>query len=284
MDPLETLASFGGVARASALLAAGLTRRDLAQLSASVRRPKRGVYASEDCHRGFLAAIMSNSVLTCASAADEYGLWVRDRPWAPHLASDHGHGRALSARGRMPGVHHRGLRFPPHGRLPIASLEDTVIHALLCLPSAQSVPIATSALARGLPAAAIEHELRARNLGPALRAFRLVDRRVESQPEAEALLILMRLAERLGVEVIPQAEIPGLGRVDFLVAGYLIVEIDGVAFHSGRESVRRDRARDNMATLLGYARLRYVPEVVWRDPDRLESEVEAVLTGRTPRR
>jgi very-short-patch-repair endonuclease len=249
-----------------------------------VRRPKRGVYATEDCHPGFLAAIVSNAVLTCVSAADAYGLWVRNRSARPHLASNHGHAREWAARGGTRAVHHRGLRFPPHESLPIGSLADTVIHALTCLPAAESVPIATSALARGLGAEEIERELRARKLAPALRTFRLVDTRVESQPEAEALLILVRLAQRLGVEVVPQAIIPGLGRVDFLIAGYLIVEIDGVAFHSDRDSVRRDRARDNMATLLGYARLRYVPEIVWREPLRFEAEVEAVLTGRRPSR
>jgi very-short-patch-repair endonuclease len=243
-----------------------------------VRQPKRGVYATADCHPGYLKAIMANAFLTCISAADEYGLWVRDRGGRPHLGANHGHAATKGI------TLHRGLRLPPHDRLPIASLADTVIHALMCLPAAQSVAIATSALARGLAPEDIERELTARKLGPALRAFRLVDPTVESQPEAEALVILLELARRLGVDIVPQAEIPGLGRVDFLVAGYLIVEIDGVKFHSDRASVRRDRARDNMATLLGYARLRYVPEVVWRDPARIVAEVEAVLTGALPRR
>lgn len=276
MDALVTLDSLGGVARTKTLLESGLSRRDLARLPASVRRPKRGVYATDDCHVGYLKAIMANAILTCVSAAHEYGLWVRERPTKPHLGIDHGHGAPSS-------VLHRGLRFAPHDRLPIASLGDTVIHALMCLPPAQSVPIATSALARGLGAEEIERQLRARKLGPALRAFRLIDTSVESQPEAEALVILLSLARRLGVDVVPQARIPGLGRVDFLIAGYLIVEIDGVAFHSDRASVRRDRARDNMATLLGYARLRYVPEIVWREPERFASEVEAVLTGKIVR-
>lgn len=274
MYPLDVLQSLGGVARTATLLEAGLSRRELARLPPVVHQPKRGVYATEDCHPGFLSALMANSVLTCVSAAEEYGLWLRDRSTKPHLGANHGH---ASTRGA---VLHRGLRFPPHDRLPIASLSDTVIHALLCLPASESVPIATSALARGLAPEDIERELKVRKLGPALKAFRLVDRSVESQPEAEALVILLALAERLGVEVVAQAQIPGLGRVDFLIAGWLIVEIDGVQFHSDRDSVRRDRARDNMATLLGYARLRYVPEVVWREPDRLAGEVEAVLTGR----
>ncbi|MBL0704172.1 endonuclease domain-containing protein [Sinomonas cellulolyticus] len=273
MNPLDILQSFGGVARTSALLDAGISRRELRRFPSSVRQPKRGVYAAEGCHPGYFKAIMANAVLTCASAAEEYGLWLRMSPAVPHLAANHGHEPSSAVR-------HRGLRFPAQARLPIASLADTVIHALICLPASQSVPIATSALARGLSAEQIEHELRARRLGPALKAFRLVNTLVESEPEAEAWVILLALARRLGVSVVAQAMIPGLGRVDFLVAGWLIVEIDGVAFHSSRDSVRRDRARDNTASLLGYARLRYVPEVVWREPDRLASEVEAVLTGR----
>ncbi|WP_258805002.1 endonuclease domain-containing protein [Pseudarthrobacter sp. NS4] len=37
-----------------------------------------------------------------------------------------------------------------------------------------------------------------------------------------------------GIEFEAQVLLPGIGRVDFLLAGFLIVEIDGFAFHSKR--------------------------------------------------
>jgi hypothetical protein len=44
-------------------------------------------------------------------------------------------------------------------------------------------------------------------------------------------------------------KLPGIGRVDFLLAGFLIVEIDGFAFHSRRGDMLRDRHRNNTSTV-----------------------------------
>lgn len=176
------------------------------------------------------------------------------------------------------------MRYPQHHTLPLASLEDVVIHTLRCLPVNVAVPLAASALRQyGLRRELLEQDLTAQKCGTSLRRLRLVDTRVESIPEAEALLLLVELASELGVEVVPQAYVPGVGRVDFLIGGFLIVEIDGVAYHSDRASVRKDRQRNNSAILGGYISLRYVPEVVWNEPDRFVAEVRAALTSRVLR-
>lgn len=275
MDAASVLEALGGVARTGTLLRAGVDRPGLAH--PRLRRLRRGVYALEDCRRDYREAIMANGVLTCVSGAFHHGLWLRDPPPELHVACDHGR-----AAGSM--TVHRDLCFRPDPWHPVAALEDVVVHALVCQPAEVSIPLVTSALRKGLDLRLIEAQLTADRRRPALRTLRRADPRVESLPEAEALMLLVDLAERLGVEVVPQAYIPGIGRVDFLIAGWLIVEIDGVAFHSDRQSVRRDRARDNTATLEGYARLRYVPEVLWRAPEQFVGEIEAMLTGRIPRR
>ncbi|WP_422936411.1 DUF559 domain-containing protein [Sinomonas sp. P47F7] len=282
MDPLQLLQSFGGVARAKTLRDAGLGRGDLAFLSRHVARPKRGVYATPDCRRDYLAAIMHNGVVSCASAARDYGLWLLDAPLQVHLGCPHGYLRGTS--GPATPVFHRGLRYPPHHTLPLAAVEDVVFHALRCLPVNGAVPLVASAVrAHGLRIELLEEDLLARKSGQALATLRRADPRVESLPEAETLLLLVEIARELGVDVEPQAFVPGVGRVDFLIAGFLIVEIDGVAYHRDRASVRRDRSRNNAATLLGYLCLRYVPETVWREPERIVAEVRAALTGRVVR-
>jgi very-short-patch-repair endonuclease len=275
MELVTALETLGGVARTAHLLKAGVRRSDLARGAAALRL-RRGVYALPGCRADYREAILANGVLTCVSAAKDLGLWLRDEPGRIHLSCDHG---------RAPGhlTAHRGLRFRPHSMLPLADIADAVVHALVCQPAEVSVPLAASALRKGLSRLAVEEALAADRLRPALRTLHRVDERVESLPEAEALLLLVELAGRLGLEVQPQAYIPGIGRVDFLIGGWLIVEIDGVAFHADRASVRRDRMRDNAATLRGYTRLRYVPETVWREPGRFVHEVEAVLTGRVVR-
>lgn len=282
MDPLQILSSLGGVARSAALLDAGLSRSDLDFLARHVARPKRGVYAAADCRRDYLAAIMHNSVLTCASAARDYGLWLRKAPGQYHLGCGHGHSANRGAGvARISVKIHRGLRYPKHHSLPLAALEDALLHALGCLPREAAVPLVASAVRlHGVRTGFLEEDLAAQKCGPALRRLRAVDPRVESLPEAEALLLLIPLARELGLEVEPQAHVPGVGRVDFLIGGFLIVEIDGVAYHSDRASVRKDRQRNNSALLGGYITLRYVPEAVWNEPDRFVADVRAALTGR----
>ncbi|MDQ4503103.1 DUF559 domain-containing protein [Sinomonas sp. ASV322] len=280
MDPLQILGSLGGVARTATLIEAGLSRTDLDYVARRAARPKRGVYALDGCRRDFLSAIMHNAVITCASAARDYGLWLRKPPHQDHLGCDHGHGASRGTGGIRPVVH-RGLRYPAHHSLPLAALEDVLLHALRCLPAQAAVPLAASAIRlHGLRIAFLEEELTAQKSGRSLATLRAVEPRVESLPEAEALLLLIPLAKELGLDVEPQALIPGIGRVDFLIGGFLIVEIDGVAYHSDRDSVRRDRRRDNSATLRGYLRLRYLPEEIWNEPDRFIAEVRAALTGR----
>ena len=70
--------------------------------------------------------------------------------------------------------------------------------------------------------------------------------------------------------------------MDFLLDGFLIVEVDGFAFHSGREAMRRDLGRNNASTLNGFAVLRYMPEHLWFEPERVVAEIRAAL-ARGPR-
>ncbi len=96
----------------------------------------------------------------------------------------------------------------------------------------------------------------------------LVDARSGSLPES---LLRVALAD-LGLPVEPQALVPGVGRVDFLVDG-VIVEVDGFAYHSGRGEYREDRRRDRAAHRRGYVVLRYTFEEVVHDRARVVAEV-----------
>ncbi len=80
-----------------------------------------------------------------------------------------------------------------------------------------------------------------------------------------------------GIGYDAQVYLPGIGRVDFLIEGFLIVEVDGFAFHSSREAMRRDLGRNNASTLRGFAVLRYMPEHIWFEPERVLAEIRAVL-------
>ncbi|MDQ0754051.1 type IV toxin-antitoxin system AbiEi family antitoxin domain-containing protein [Arthrobacter sp. B3I4] len=266
MDLLTYLDRVGGVARTGQLLSAGYSRTDVARLAAVVRQPRRGVFVLQGCKPEFLAAVLHNARVSCASAAGHYGLWLRQPPDRYHLACNHGHGSGF--------VRHRTVRFQGPAEIPVAAVEDVVLHALGCLAPPASTAIATSAMRLlGVPLELLKSELTADRSGRVREALRQLDLRAESIVEVDA----QHLFTTNGIGYDAQVYLAGIGRVDFLLNGFLIVEVDGFAFHSSREALRRDLGRNNAATLNGFAQLRYMPEHIWFEPDRVLAEIRAVL-------
>lgn len=107
----------------------------------------------------------------------------------------------------------------------------------------------------------------------------LLDRRAESGTET-----LMRLLLRtLGCNVDVQVWIRGVGRVDFVVDGWLIVECDSKAHHEGWKKQKRDRRRDIAAAALGYTTIRPLAEDILYDRDAVLAAMQAIL-AQPPRR
>ena len=270
MEPLEYLAQLGGVARTAQLLAAGYSRTEITRLATVVRQPRRGVFVLPGCRPEIEAAVRHNARVTCASAAGHFGLWLREPPTQHHLACNHGHGSGF--------IRHRTIRFDGHPMLPVAAIEDVVLHAVVCLAPPASTAIATSAMRlHGVPLELLKCQLTGDRSGPALKALHLLDLRAESIVEVDA----QHLFRSNGIGYDAQVYLPGIGRVDFLIEGFLIVEVDGFAFHSSREALRRDLGRNNASTLGGYAVLRYMPEHIWFEPERVLAEIRAVLGRRS---
>lgn len=103
--------------------------------------------------------------------------------------------------------------------------------------------------------------------------LRELDLRAESIVEVDA----QHLFRTNGISYEAQVFLPGIGRVDFLLDGFLIVEIDGFAFHSQRADMFRDRDRNNSSTIKGFAVLRYMPEHIWFNQQQVLDDIRAVL-------
>jgi very-short-patch-repair endonuclease len=214
----------------------------------------------------YVKAILNNGRITCASAALRYGLWLKDRPARLHLATRHCRGRGF--------IRHGYTRFPLPETIPVASVEDTVIHALTCLPEVDAIAVAQSAMKTfGIPRSMLASELSADFYGNARKRLAKADGISESVPEISARLLF----ESAGLDFQRQARIEGVGRVDFLIGGRLIVEVNGYQFHSSREDWRKDMARLNAAQLLGYGTLSYAPEQVWNTPGQVLAEIHQML-------
>ncbi|MBO1267869.1 endonuclease domain-containing protein [Arthrobacter cavernae] len=265
--------SVGGVARVGLLRREGYSERAVRGLAAAgAVQPRKGVWALPDADPEFLRAIIDDSLLTCASSASRYQLWLKDRPGRLHLASRHRRGQHSPRHGR--------LRFEPDQHLPIASLEDTVIHGLTCLNEVDAVAMAQSAMQHhGVPRSLLEAEVTAKYYGMARKRLAKADGLSESVPEISARLLF----ESAGLTFRRQVQVPDVGRVDFLIDGWLIVEINGFQFHSSRAAWRKDMGRSNIAQTHGHAVLSYAPEQIWNSPDGVLAEIRAVLDRRGPR-
>lgn len=70
-------------------------------------------------------------------------------------------------------------------------------------------------------------------------------------------------------------------RVDFLVEGWLVVEIDGAAYHSSPEAKANDAARDEILQSRGYSVLRIPAKTVFASGAEAVRRVDAALSERT---
>lgn len=66
-------------------------------------------------------------------------------------------------------------------------------------------------------------------------------------------------------------------RADFLVNNWLVVEIDGAAYHSSAQAVARDKARDEFMREQGYSVLRIPAKVVFDAPDEAVHRVRSCI-------
>ena len=101
----------------------------------------------------------------------------------------------------------------------------------------------------------------------------LLDRRAESGTETLVRLMLRTLGLRPELQV----EIDGVGFVDLLVEGWLIVECDSEAHHADWKQIKADRRRDAAAAAQGYMTLRLLAEDILYRPDWVLGVLKAVL-------
>lgn len=273
MDLTSYLISAGSVARTGTLLRAGFSERNIrnAVSAGNIVRLRHGIVAREGAAPDLVAAVSANGLLCCASAAPYQGLWRLHTPERLHLLCRHGAAADV--------VIHRGSVVPPEFPRPVAGLTDTLLHALRCLPAVDAAVMVESALRQGRTTLAyLERRLPGNRNGAARRVLGLVDGTADSAIEVVARLLF----RGAGIYTQTQVELPGIGRVDFLLEGFLIVEIDG-STHFEPAQVKKDRHRNNVSTLTGYTVLRYGYQEVVYHPQKVLDQVWQVLRGRVIR-
>lgn len=264
------------------LRAEGLTRAGIGRAvrSGGIIRARRGLYLSPLAPEAIVRAARVGGRLTCLSlltlmkvfVLEPGGLHVHMAPHASRMRSPDSRAVPLEPRSRRKAkLHWLPLADPIPDDWTCVSVVDALAHAILCQAPRAAVATLDSALHLG----AITPERMAdvfRLLPEKYAPLRgLVDGRAESGPET-----LVRLMLRgLGCTVDLQVEFAGIGRVDLLVNGWLVVECDSRQFHATWEQQVKDRERDLALAARGYVTLRLTAVQIMYRP----AEVLAALKG-----
>lgn len=155
----------------------------------------------------------------------------------------------------------------------VVSIVQALVQVAACLGAESFFAAFESAWRLGLLDRSDRAEVRRRL--PA-RFRRLVDL---VRPDADSgLESLLRLRLRLlGVAVDSQVLIRGIGVVDFVVDGRLVIEVDGRLKHDGASLRHKDLVRDAEAAAQGYETLRFDYALVVYDWPRVQRAITATL-------
>jgi very-short-patch-repair endonuclease len=269
------------------LRAGGLTRARIraAVAAGMLIRTRRGFYVPSSTPDAVVRASRVGGRLTCLSLLLLMGVFV--------LRTDMLHVHMVRNASRMRSPHSGRVRLEPRSRrgvrlhwVPLiddlgrdstcVSIVDALAHAVLCQPPRAAIATIDSALHLGYVSATELGEV-FRALPKRYRALQpLIDGRAESGPET-----LMRLLLRsLGCRVDVQVEFEGVGRVDLLVDGWLVIECDSREFHQGWEQRMRDHDRDLALAALGLVTLRVTAaQIMYRYEEVLQA-VKGLLGSR----
>jgi len=265
------LGASGGGSRWSDLRSAGVSRRELATAVGAglVSRVGFGGYVLPDAPTAVVATIRHSSALGCVSALEHRGMPLLARPTRPHL---------VPARARSD----RGVIW--HARSACEDLAVSVPVALAQMGTCRSrveTLVALDAVVRAGRADPDEvvAASRSRDRHDLMWALRHLDTRAESVIES-ALRAHLLLA---GVQRIDlQVELDGVGRVDVLIDGWLVVEADGFEDHSSRTAYRNDRRRGVAGVVGGWVMLRFSYEDITLRPSAVTTAVLATLARHRP--
>jgi very-short-patch-repair endonuclease len=274
MDATHLLGLFGGVAEWHTLSHHGVTRASLNRAVASglVTRVRRGCFALTSADPVNVAEVAWRGHVTCVTAARRRGLPILSADARIHLRvpSD----RSQSGRNASMPPHITRHPMPPELSGPpdiVAVLDD----AAACISREAQLAMIDAALHSGMLTVGELCRLRRGGNTRTEWLVRHADGRAESVLETLARVALV--SARLPVEC--QVVIEGVGRVDLLVAGRVIVELDGWEHHGTASAFAADRRRDREAVARGFRVLRFTYSDVVGDPDGLVAAVRAALSA-----
>jgi very-short-patch-repair endonuclease len=263
VDVVELVRRRGGVARRSSL-----PRRQVAAAVAAGRLvvPRFGVVAAPDLPPAVLEALRLGGVVSCGAAAQLLGVQMLNEPRETHVTVPRNLAVQPPAGVR---VHRRDVPALEY----VTTLARTAADCARCLPELDALVVLDQAMAAGVARSHLLELLGGPGCATARGLVLLASDSAGSPGETAARLACVRA----GLSVQCQVPIPGVGWVDLVVEGRVIVEIDGLAYHSDGRQFALDRRRDAAAQLRGYRVLRFTWLDAVRRPEYLVATIRELL-------
>jgi very-short-patch-repair endonuclease len=242
----------------------------------SLIRVRRGHFATPDTDPDVVRAVEIGGRLGCVSELRFLGVWV------PEVTAIHVHlapnaARLRSVEGAV--LHWSVLLADPGSGSSHVSVIDALAAACGCLDAWGAIAVMESAVNRGVLSLA---ELRGGLVVASARVRALVAR-VEPTAESGLETIVRLLVIALGFRVAAQVRYPGIGVVDLVVEGWIVIETDG-SHHDEPVVSARDRRRDARHAAAGRTPLRFRYHQVMSDlPSVAAAIIGAVRSHRRVR-
>lgn len=265
------------------LLATGMTKRALAAAvqEGELVRARRDNYLSRDAPPSLVQAVRVGGRLGCLSLLAVLGVFVFEDTGL-HVHMERGDSRMRSAESRRRPLlgragrkrlvlhWHRFIAEPGRGTVAVI---DALVQAVRCQQPRHAIATLDSALQKRV----IAREQLAEVFAALPQRFavlrELVDERAQSGPETLVRLMLARL----GCDVDLQVFFAGVGYVDLLVDGWLVIECDSRLHHGSWTQQLKDYRRDRALAKLGYCVLRLAAEDILYDEDEVFATLRTLV-------
>jgi len=271
-----------------------VNRRDLlesglsgGQIAAAVRagvllRVRRDHYALPGTDRHTLEAVRVGGRLGCVSAAREMGIFAFDS------TNTHLHVQREGSRLRSPQSRFHRLADVDRGGVMLhwSPLIDPLDGTEFCVGARDALAQIIQCQTRNFALAALDTALHEGQIVPAdlgeifghvPEIYRSLRRRIDARVDAGQETVLRQLILNAGLRCDIQVTFEGIGRVDILVEGCVVVEADSKAHHKSWEQQRRDRTRDRLLAARGYPTLRVLYEDIMFDPAGVVEAIRALV-------
>jgi very-short-patch-repair endonuclease len=248
-------------------------------------RARRDHYALPGTDQQILAAVRFGGRIGCVSALNAAGIFAYDAS-DTHIHMDESMSRSRRPRNRLVSLTPRNrdgcdLHWWPlfdedHGCEYAVGTPDALAQSLRCQKPWHALASLDNALFLGMIEAGDLRQIFASIPSRLHYLMPLVDGRAEAGQET----VLRMIVREAGLNYELQVWIPGVGRVDMLVEGCVVVEADSRLAHDGWEKHVEDRRRDLVLASQGYMSLRPAYQHTMHSPGLVRDAIVNLVAAR----